>query len=59
MGLQKNLREALLRADMGGIDLSIVKIADYSPSLAVTLQQWAHEFEYDTILSFLKGAQNE
>ena len=58
-GLQENLRDALLRADMGGIDLSIVKIADYSPSLAVKLQQWAHEFEYETILSFLKGVHDE
>ena len=57
--LRQNLKDALLRADMGAIDLSIVKMADHSSPLALKLRQWAHDFEYETILSLLKGAQNE
>lgn len=57
--LRDNLLDALLRADMGAIDLSIAKMADYSPRLTVKLRQWAREFEYEKIISLLKEAKNE
>ena len=57
--LRTKLKEALLRADMGAIDLRIDEIADHTPRIAVKLREWAHEFEYETILTLLKGAKNE
>ncbi|MCK5747797.1 MAG: response regulator, partial [Oricola sp.] len=57
--LQVKLKDALLRADMGAIDLSIVQIAEQSPRLAVKLQEWAHDFEYESILSLMKGDNEE
>ncbi|MFK5951823.1 MAG: ATP-binding protein [Desulfobacterium sp.] len=57
--LQVKLKDALLRADMGAIDLSIVQIAEQSPRLVVKLQEWAHDFEYESILSLMKGGNEE
>ena len=52
--LQKKLKDALLRAHMGAIDLAIVQIAEHAPRLAMKLREWAHEFEYEAILSLIK-----
>jgi len=57
--LQEKLKDALLRADMGAIDVSIAKIAEQSPRLAVKLQEWAYEFEYEAILSLMQRENKE
>ena len=57
--LRTKLKEALLRADMGAINLRIDEIADHTPRIAMKLREWAHEFEYEKILTLLKGAKNE
>jgi len=57
--LQAKLKDALLRADMGAIDLSIAQIAEQSHRLAVNLQEWAHNFEYELILSLMKNDNEE
>gem|GEM_PF-1149406 len=57
--LQEKLKDALLRADMGAIDVSIAKIAEQSPRLAVKLQEYAYEFKYESILSLMNGEYKE
>ena len=57
--LQKGLEDAVSRADMAAIDPLIIQIGDHAPRLAVKLQEWAHDFEYEEILSLVKGARNE
>ncbi len=54
--LQKQLKDALLRADMEAIDPLIVQVAGHDPLLGAKFRELAHEFEYKTILSLIKGA---
>ncbi|MBI9092090.1 MAG: hypothetical protein JEZ12_23000 [Desulfobacterium sp.] len=52
--LTKNLEEAVSCANMAAIDSAIRAIKDHAPKLALTLQQWASDFEYEKILSLIK-----
>ena len=54
--LQVGLKDAVSRADMAAIDRLIGQMGDHAPRLAMKLQEWAHDFEYEAILSLMKGA---
>ena len=56
LSLREELMDALRRAHMKAIDALIARIGEDDPPLAVTLQGWAHDFEYEKILSLMKGA---
>ena len=57
--IQEGLRDAALRADMGAIDLLIGEMEAHAPRLAVKLREWAHDFEYEKILSLMEASQEE
>ncbi|MBU1233852.1 MAG: response regulator [Proteobacteria bacterium] len=57
--LQEKFEDTVSRADMTAIDLLIVQIGELDPRLGVKLQEWAHDYEYATILSLIKGAKRE
>ncbi|MBI9085843.1 MAG: response regulator [Desulfobacterales bacterium] len=57
--LRERLEDVVSRADMAAIDPLIVQIGDHDPRLAVKLQEWAYDFQYETILTLLKGAHKE
>ena len=58
-GLKEDLKDALLRAHIEAIDSLIARIGETDPRLAVKLQEWSHDFEYETILSLMKGTSGE
>ncbi len=57
--LREELTDALVRAHMEAIDSLIARIGEEDPRFAVKLQAWAHNFEYETILSLMKGKSEE
>jgi CheY-like chemotaxis protein len=57
--LQERLEDAVSRADMAATDRLIVQIGDHDSRLAIKLQKWAHDFEYEAILSLIKGQHKE
>ena len=57
--MQEGLRDAALRADMGAIDRLIGEMEAHAPRLAMKLREWAHDFEYEKILSFMEESQEE
>ena len=59
LSLREELMDALLRAHMEAINSLIARIGEEDPPLAVKLQAWAHDFEYEKILSLMKGASEK
>ncbi len=57
--LQEKLTDAVSRADMAAIEPLILQIGDQAPRLAVKLLEWAHDFEYETILTQIRKSQKE
>jgi len=57
--LRERLEDAVSRADMAATDRFILEIGDYDSRLATTLQKWAHDFEYEAILSLMKAQHEE
>ena len=57
--IQEGLRDAALRADMGAIDRLIGEMGEHAPRLAMKLREWAHDFEYEKILSLLEASREE
>jgi CheY-like chemotaxis protein len=52
-----NLEQAVLRADMEGIDHSIETLRKYSPHLADTLSTLAHDFQYEEITTLISSSE--
>ena len=57
--MREGLRDAVLRADMGDIDLLIGQMGEYSPRLAMKLREWAQDFQYEAILALMVGKHRE
>ncbi|MBU0971282.1 MAG: response regulator [Proteobacteria bacterium] len=57
--VRDRLEDAVIRADMAAIDSVILEIKDHAPGLAVKLQEWTHDFEYEPLLSLIKGVDKE
>ncbi|MBU1057282.1 MAG: response regulator [Proteobacteria bacterium] len=57
--LQERLEDAVSRADMATINSVIGLIRDHAPNLALKLEELADDYEYEAILSLMKGTQNK
>ncbi|HKI48450.1 MAG TPA: ATP-binding protein, partial [Desulfobacteria bacterium] len=55
--IQEGLKDAALRADMEAIDRLIGEMGEHAPRLAMKLREWAHDFEYEKILSLMEESQ--
>lgn len=51
--LKEKLEDAVLRADMSRIEKLIIQIGILIPSLSEELLEWAHDYEYEKILSLM------
>ena len=57
--MKEGLKDAVSRADMATIDRLIGQIGEHFPRVAMKLQEYAHDFEYETILSLMERTQEE
>lgn len=57
VNLKQDMSNALLKADMDAIESVIIQIKEQDSALAAKLKEWAHDFEYEKIISMIANTK--